>query len=164
MLNMDDHDRTSPPVRRADAIIEPLNDLTTSDSDYRRVSQAGSPDREGLSLRRPEVRDQPSHEDVARLEAEKERLRLSNEAKDMVFDAIYVQVPSEIQCMLDRSMSPKKAANPRLEISKLSNAELKRLAKWLIEEKPFEDIKESGKRKCLKWAPCEYCRPSPLYK
>ena len=128
---------------------EPLNDLNTSGSgrpDYKPVTHAPDhgDERDWLAQTDPSslVTDQPSYEDVARLEAEKDRIRLNNEAKDMVLDVIYSQVPEKIQKMLDVSIGTAKG-DTGLQFSELSVMELKRLTKWLTEHRPFAELKES---------------------
>lgn len=96
---------------------EPLNDLNTSSSgglrpdkaDYKPVT--GTPGSEQItagSLAQTDqscfTSDQPSHEDVVLLEAEKERFRRGNEAKNMVLDVIYGQMPQKIKKLLDVSV------------------------------------------------------------
>lgn len=116
---------------------EPLND----GPDYRLVHDAPDPNNDSLQTdRNCLVTDHPSHEDVLRLEEENESMKLSNEAKNVVLDVIYDQVPKKIKKMLDNYVG-----SENLRFSQLSAEELKRLTKWLTEYKPFEEqhIKES---------------------
>ena len=89
------------------------------------------------------VKDQPSHEDVARLEADNDRMHRNNEAKNMVFDAIYDQLPEKIQGEMSNCGVGWRSKDAGLQFSKLSEAELKRLTTWLLEHKPFAELKES---------------------
>ena len=91
----------------------------------------------------PLVKDQPSHEDVARLEADNDRMQRNNEAKNMVFDAIYDQLPEKIQSEMFSSGVGWRSKDAGFQFSKLSETELKRLTKWLLEQKPFAELKES---------------------
>lgn len=73
---------------------EPLND----GPDYRPVHDAPDPNNDSLQTdQNCLVKDQPSHEDVLRLEEEKQSMKLSNEAKNVVLDVIYDQVPKKIK-------------------------------------------------------------------
>ena len=112
---------------------EPLND----GQDYRPV--LGAPNNDEDSLPQTDksclVKDQPSHGDVLRLEEEKESMKRNNEAKNVVLDAIYDQVPKKIKKMLDNYVG---SENRRF--SQLSAEELKRLTKWLTEYKPFKEL------------------------
>lgn len=124
---------------------EPLNDLNTSgEADPTRYGQVMEPsDLEPDALRQESYsRDQPSHDDVKRLEEDKEQMRRCNDAKDMIFDAIYNQVSDKIKRMLEYRLGLEKGTS-QLQFSKLSDAELKRFMTWLTEKKPFADIKES---------------------
>jgi hypothetical protein len=89
------------------------------------------------------VKDRPSHEDVARLEADNDRTQRNNEAKNMVFDAIYDQLPEKIQSEMFDCGIGWRSKDAGFQFSKLSEAELKRLTKWLLEHKPFAELKES---------------------
>ena len=122
---------------------EPLND----GPDYRPV--LGAPNNDEDSLPQTDqsclVKDQPSHEDVTRLEEEKESMRRNNEAKNVILDAIYDQVPKKIKKMLDNYVG---SENRRF--SQLTAEELKRLTKWLTEREPFKElIKEDDLGKML---------------
>lgn len=109
----------------------PLNDA------YKPVPGAPNNDEDSLPQTDQSalVKDQPSHEDVLRLEELNESMRRSNEAKNVVLDVIYEQVPKKIQKMLDNSIG-----SENVRFSELSAEELKRLTKWLTEREPFKEL------------------------
>ena len=122
----------------------PSNDLTGRQAI--RTAPDRVPDNDnGHSDAMPEqscfVKEQPSHEDVKRLEADNERIQRKNEARNMVLDAIFEQLPGKIKSELSNHAPSEKRHAPS-PFSKLSEAELKRLTKWLIEKKPFAELKE----------------------
>ena len=89
------------------------------------------------------VAPQVSEEDVARLEADNDRMHRSNEVKNMVFEAIYAQLPEKIQGEMSGCGVGWQKKDSGFKFSDLSEAELKRLTKWLVEQKPFAELKES---------------------
>lgn len=133
-------DQTATDTRRAREIDG--DTATASEIASRPFHNVVAPNNNGDSLDQSAdclVKDQPSHEDVMRLEEENETMRRSNEAKNVVLDVIYDQVPKQIKKMLDNCLG-----SENLRFSQLSEEELRRLTKWLTERKPFEDIiKES---------------------
>lgn len=155
----------APPIRHTQKgdvtmdSVEPWNDLNAST--YKLVTEAPEYAEDAAPLEKCIlVPHHPSHEDVRRLEEGNEQIRRSSEAKNMVFDAIYEQVPDKIKRMVKYSVGLEKE-NSRLQFSKLSEAELKRLTTWLVEKEPFANIKESEFGKlilyaCMFYAPVVY--------
>ena len=82
---------------------------------------------------------QPSHEDVTRLEKEHEQMK-------QVLSIIYDQLPQNVR---DKIQGPRRtqflrgSENTGISGHVLSEKRLQRLAAWLKEKKPFEDLKES---------------------
>ena len=92
-----------------------------SPPDDRGDHDSGGEDRTALL-----VKEQLSHEDVARLEADNDRMHRNNEAKNMVFDAIYDQLPDEIQSEMSSCGVGWRSKDSGFQFSKLSEAELKK--------------------------------------
>ena len=88
------------------------------------------------------VAPQVSEKEVARLEADNDRMHRSNEVKNMVFEAIYAQLPEKIQGEMSECGVGWQKKDSGFKFSDLSEAELKRLTKWLLEQKPFAELKE----------------------
>ena len=135
--------------RREDVDRRQWNDLDKGqDGDIKPVlgvsgeSENGSLVRDGAFS----ATDQPSHEDVMRLEKDRERLQKINEEKNMVFETIVGQLPDRIREKFKRCVTDilnDTTLTSTLEFSELSAGELKRLTKWLTEHQPFADPKES---------------------
>ena len=126
------------------AVEEELNDISNA-GDYKPIpAVSGSGDQQPLTQPRKDTyTSYPSHEDVTRLETEKERLKKVNEGKNMVFDIIFNQLPDTMKQKLDRGLHEAKSDHEEAKFSELSTDELKRLTKWLVECKPFSELEES---------------------
>ena len=76
------------------------------------------------------------------VEDEVEQTRLRNEANDTVLDAVYEQAPDKIKALLVASVGQPKGF--RFRVSDLTQAELSRLTRWLVEHRPLaeSEIKE----------------------
>ena len=112
-------------------VAESSNDEGDKGDDFKPSAQAapdGSQDLGcGEEQAAPLIKEQPSHEDVMRLEADNDRMQRSNEAKNTVFDAIYDQLPEKIQSEMSNCGVGWRKNDSGLQFSQLSEAELKRL-------------------------------------
>ena len=134
---------------RREDVDSQWNDLNKSqDGDIKPVPGVSGESENGSLVRDDAFStvDQPSHEDVMRLEKDRERLQKINEEKNMVFETIVGQLPDRIREKFKRCVTDilnDTTLTSTLEFSELSAGELKRLTKWLTEHKPFADPKES---------------------
>lgn len=148
---MDSNDVEARPTRERNVPLEEeLNDLSI-DSDYKPIpAVSGSNDQQPLTHPgRDMFTSHPSHEDVKRLETEKERLKQVNEKKNMVFDIIFNQLPDTMKEKLERGLHEAKSDHEVAKFSELSTDELKRLTNWLVEHKPFSELEESQEGECV---------------
>lgn len=142
---MDSCDVEARPTREKNvAVEEELNDITNA-GDYKPIQAvSGSVDQQPLTQpRKGTYTSHPSHEDVMRLETEKERLKKVNEGKNMVFDIIFNQLPDTMRQKLDRGLHKAKSDHEEPKFSELSTDELNRLTQWLVDYKPFGELEES---------------------